>query len=311
MSKPEKRKIIIDTDPGIDDAIALCYALAHPRLEVIALTSIFGNVSAQLAADNAQRLCDLTEKPVLVAKGADAPLCIESKPVADFVHGKNGFGNISLPASTHTISNKSAAELIVDKVLETPGEITLVPVGPLTNLALALELAPEISTRVKEVVVMGGVFFGKGNVTPFAEANIWNDPHAALRVLSADWPLTMLGLDVTYQINFSRSYLDILASTSQTVGGFLRDACDFYINFYEQNHNFDGCCPHDLLAVAYTVNPEWFGIKKGQLDVTTSGEEIGRTTLSGNSDTSNKSVATTVDREALLDDYQRILAMYN
>lgn len=311
MTKPNRQKIIIDTDPGIDDAIALCYAMAHPNLEVVALTSIFGNVSAQLGADNALRLCDLTGHSIPVAKGADVPRAINPRPVADFVHGSNGFGNINLPEPSRHATSISAAELIVEKVSESPGEITLVPVGPLTNLALALDIAPEIADKVKEVVVMGGVFFSKGNVTPHAEANIWNDPHAAQRVLTADWPVVMHGLDITYQITFDRNYLDKLAQATPIVGGFLRDAADFYIKFYEENHNIKGCCPHDLLAVAYAANPQWFNTEAGVLDVVTSGEEIGRTTTSASAGSPNKAVATKVDRDALLHDYLQVLATYS
>ncbi len=302
------KKVIIDTDPGIDDAMALCYALAHPQLNVLALTTIFGNVAVGLAAQNALRLCELTGTSIPVALGAAKPLVIEPHPVADFVHGTNGFGNIELAAPTGSLDRRPAAELIVDMVREQPGEITLIPVGPLTNLATALELAPDIAGKVAEVIIMGGVFYREGNVSEFAEANIWNDPHAAKAVMTADWPVVMHGLDITYQIDFDRDYLDRLASASPVAGRFLRDAAEFYIKFYQQHHDFEGCCPHDLLAVAYATNPEWFVTETGNLDVTTEGTQIGRTTTSATTATANKRIALEVDRSALLSEYHAVVS---
>ncbi|OED42533.1 hypothetical protein AB833_05850 [Chromatiales bacterium (ex Bugula neritina AB1)] len=300
------KKVIIDTDPGIDDAIALCYALSHPKLEVLALTSIFGNVSTELATQNALRICELCNTSVPVAQGADSPLHIKRNPAPDFVHGVNGFGNIELPVPTTRRDKSSAAELIIDLVREQPGEITLIPVGPLTNLAKALEQAPDIADKVAEVIVMGGVFYASGNVTPFAEANIWNDPHAAQKVLTASWPVVVHGLDITHQIVFDRPYLGRLAAASPRIGGFLHNAAEFYINFYKEQRNIDGCCPHDLLAVAYAANPQWYKTETGRFDVITDGEQIGRTTTTKVCE-SNKQIALDVDRTALIDEYFDIL----
>ena len=301
------KKIIIDTDPGIDDAIALCYAFNHPQLDVLALTTIYGNVAVDLATQNALRLCELNGVTVPVATGAGSPLHIKPNPVADFVHGANGFGEIQLPEPSLQAASHSAAELIVDLINKHPGEITLVAVGPLSNIALALELSPGIATQVKEIIVMGGAFHREGNVTPYAEANIWNDPHAAKHVFTADWPLTVHGLDVTYQISFSPAYLDKLAEQSENVGGFLRDAAKFYIEFYKQQHYFDGCCPHDQLALSYITHPEWFTLENGTLDVATDSESIGKTTID-TTKKSNKFIATGVDREALLKEYAAVLS---
>ncbi len=307
------KKVIIDTDPGIDDAIALCYAIAHPDLDVIAMTSIFGNVSCQLAADNALRLCELNQVKIPVALGAAVPLEITPNVHADFVHGANGFGNIDIPLNNNTLVNLSAAELIVEQVSLHPAQITIIAVGPLTNLALALQLAPEIASKVKEVIVMGGAFYRDGNVTPHAEANSWNDPHAAQIVLSADWPITIHGLDITYQIAFDRDFFANLAKANPTVGSFLKDAADFYIEFYRQQHNFEGCCPHDLLAIVYATNPQWFTCEQANFDVITSGEQIGKTvSVKTNQETDNlknKKIALKVDKDALLADYLATLSL--
>ena len=302
------KKIILDTDPGIDDAIAICYALNHPQLDVLALTTIYGNVAVDLATSNALRLVELNNTTVPVATGTATPLKIAPNPVADFVHGANGFGEIQLPEPTLQAASQSAAELIVELIHKHPGDITLVAVGPLSNIALALELSPDIATLVKEVVVMGGAFHREGNVTPHAEANIWNDPHAARRVLTAAWPLTVHGLDVTYQISFSPAYLDQLAANSDKTGSFLREAAKFYIKFYEKQHNFDGCCPHDQLALSFITHPEWYKLEKGTLDVVTEGESIGKTSIDVTDSNSNKFIATGVDRDALLAEYATVLS---
>lgn len=304
------KKIIIDTDPGIDDAIALCYAIAHPELDVLALTTIFGNVATNLAVDNALRLCELLGVEIPVAKGADVPLSIQPNPVADFVHGLNGFGEVTLPVPSLSASSLSAAELIVDLIHKHPGEISLVAVGPLTNVALALEMSPDIATLVSEVVIMGGAFHCDGNVTPKAEANLWNDPHAGKAVFNAQWPIVVHGLDVTYKIKFATSYLDQLAKNSPRTGGFLRDAAQFYIEFYQRHHNFDGCCPHDLLALSYMTNPEWFTLENGHLDVVINGDSLAQTTIDTTMET-NKFIATGVDSDALLQDYAAILKQTN
>lgn len=305
------KKIIIDTDPGIDDAIALCYAIAHPQLDIRALTSIFGNVSSELAAQNALRLCNLTGADIPVARGAATPLEMAPHPHADFVHGANGFGNIELPVGEQKTASDSAAEMIVNQVHAHPSEITIIAVGPLTNLALALDLAPDIAEKVQEIIVMGGVFYRPGNVTPYAEANIWNDPHAARKVLTASWPVTIHGLDVTYQIAFDHDFFDQIALANPVTGDFLRAAADFYIRFYKERHDFAGCCPHDLLAIVYASNPQWFTCEDAIFDVVTSGEQAGRTLNlmeTGDNVISNKKIATHVNKDALLADYLETIA---
>ncbi len=307
MATPTK-KVIIDTDPGIDDAIALCYAMAHPELEIVALTTIFGNVDTKLATDNAARLCHLMQTSIPVAAGAKTPLSINPNPHSYFVHGDNGFGNIRIPDGTPSVVDDSAADTIVRLIMSNPGQITLVAVGPLTNLALALRQEPEIAARVESVVIMGGVFDKPGNVTPFAEANVWNDPHAAKEVLQADWPLTVLGLDVTHQVSFSREFFDNLAAGNPVAGSFLHDAAEYYIDFYEEKSNFSGCCPHDQLALTFVTNPQWFECESAALDVVTTGEEIGRTIRAHDNQGSAKRIGKQVNADQLRQDYLATLS---
>lgn len=270
-------KLIIDTDPGIDDAMAIQMALAHPAIEVVGLTSVFGNVHVDKATRNALALAQLAGADVPVAEGAAVPLVQPLHPPAYFVHGPEGFGN--LPAFTPAASPdpRPAAQFIVDTINAAPGEITLCPVGPLTNIALALRLDPGITSKVREVVIMGGAVEAKGNVTEFAEANIWNDPHAAAEVLTTDWPMTLIGLDVTEKARCTPEDFAALAAASPLIGGFLNGAVQFYFDWHRQKDVLDGCFLHDPSAVLACVEPQHFTFRDGPLRVVAAGEQIGRT----------------------------------
>ena len=204
-------KIILDTDPGIDDAMAIFFAMQSPDIEILGLTTVYGNVPVSMSAQNALRLCDIAKQSIPVTHGVGMPWVGPESTYAHFVHGDNGFGDIPVAAPLGQLDPRSSAQFIVDTVKANPGEVTLVAVGPLGNLALALRLCPELPSLVKQVYIMGGAAFVKGIVTPLAEANIWNDAHAADIVFGASWPLTMFGLDVTYDIPFAPDFVDILA----------------------------------------------------------------------------------------------------
>ena len=272
-------KLIIDTDPGVDDAMAIFFAFMHPEIEVVGLTAIFGNVTVEKAARNAIALSEIAKVPTPVAMGAKKPLVIPPNPVSDYVHGVEGFGDIP----PHPIKQKAqptdAAQFIVDQINAAPGEITLCPIGPLTNIANALKLDPSIASKVKKVVIMGGAYPMAGNVTEYAEANIWNDPHAADIVFAADWPLVMIGLDVTSQVVCNRDDFAELAKKAPTLGGFLARAADFYIKFYEENVDLSGCYLHDPAAVIACIRPDLFTLENHAIEVKLSGERIGQTAL--------------------------------
>jgi inosine-uridine nucleoside N-ribohydrolase len=256
---PTPRPIIIDTDPGIDDAMAIFFALRHPALDVIGLTTIFGNVTTELATVNALRLLDIAERPdIPVARGAADPLCVPySGPVA-FVHGDDGQGNVDLAPSERQPVDQSAAEFIIEQVLARPGEITLVPIGPLTNLALALRLEPRIAELVDEVVLMGGNALGLGNATPAAEANIRNDPEAADVVFGAAWRVTMVGLDVTHQVRMDDEHLGRYGTIAHPMARHIAAIVPFYRDFYRDRVGIEGIYVHDSSAIAYLVAPELF-----------------------------------------------------
>jgi inosine-uridine nucleoside N-ribohydrolase len=270
------KKVLIDTDPGIDDAMAILFALNSPELEVVGLSAIFGNVHTELATANALRLLEFAGKAhIPVAQGAARPLHLPLDGVADFVHGANGFGEVDLPAPVARAVEQSAAHFIVETVMSHPGEITLVPLGPLTNLALALALEPRIAHQVAGVVLMGGAATVNGNVNPAAEANIINDPHAADRVFTAGWPVTMVGLDVTMATVMDQDYIASLA-TSRT-GALINDICRFYLDFHHRLHGAYAAHTHDPSAIAYLIAPELFTVEYGPVRVITEGLALGQT----------------------------------
>jgi len=274
-------KIIFDTDPGIDDAMALLFIQASPALDLVAVTTVFGNADIDTTTRNALYLKHRFGLTAPVYKGADKPLTRPRNPSPTFVHGENGLGDVELtglvPGQPEA---KPAYQAIIDLAREHPGEITLVAVGPLTNLALALQADPEVATLLKAVVVMGGAFAvaGKpGNVTPVAEANIWNDPEAADRVFTAPWFVTAVSLDVTSQVVMSPAYMEALEATAGPAGAFLNAISKPYAAFYGGRDGIVGCCVHDAAAVAFVIDPSLFQTRRGSIRVITDGIALGQT----------------------------------
>ncbi|MDF1609766.1 nucleoside hydrolase [Hoeflea sp. YIM 152468] len=272
-----KHKIIIDTDPGIDDAMAIAYAIAHPDIEVLALTTIFGNVRTDESTRNALALLEHWGSDADVAEGEPAPLLIPANEPGYLVHGANGFGGVSIPATSRAKHGLDAVDYIIEASKRFPGEVVLCAIGPLTNLARLLERDPEIVTRLKAVVVMGGAVHRKGNVTPVAEANFWNDPHAADQVLAAEWPLVLAPLDCTMPVVFTPDYMQALAKESPLLGEPLAEMAEFYARFYRSYLGIGGCVPHDVMALSWLTVPGAFRLQKGALAVVTDGPAIGQT----------------------------------
>lgn len=272
-------KIILDTDPGIDDAMAIFFAFQSPNIDVLGLTTVFGNVPVEMSARNAVTLCNLADQDIPVTKGVGMPWVGPESTYAHFVHGADGFGEIDFPASDKPLDPRSSAQFIVDTVRANPGEVTIVAIGPLGNLALALRLEPELPKLVKGVNIMGGAAFVRGNVTPVAEANIWNDAHAADIVFSADWDLTMFGLDVTNNVPFDPSFMDTLASKNKKLGGFVQQSSKFYTDFYSQNREDRVCFFHDAFPLAYMIDASLFEITEGHARVSTDPLNRGQTSV--------------------------------
>ncbi len=253
------RKIIIDTDPGVDDAMAIYLALRSPELDVIGLTTIFGNVHTDLATTNALRLLEIAGRSdIPVAKGADNPLAVPFGGPVPFVHGDDGQGNVFLPPPTSKAIDQTAAEFLVEQIMTSPGEITLVPLAPLTNIALALRLEPRIAENVQEVVLMGGNALGPGNATPAAEANIHNDPEAADVVFGASWKVTMVGLDVTHQVWMLPEHMALYGKSSDPMAQHIARILPFYHQFYIRESGIDYIFVHDPSAIVYLIDSSLF-----------------------------------------------------
>ncbi|WP_434139662.1 nucleoside hydrolase [Photobacterium leiognathi] len=275
------KKIILDTDPGIDDAMAILFAEAHPDIDLIGITTVYGNATIDNGMHNALYLKQKFSMEALVAKGTDKPLIRDPVGATVAVHGEAGLGDVTAPNSLDVKAiEKPAYQFIIDSVRANPGEITLVAVGPLSNLALALKATPDIVDLVKEVVVMGGAFGEndhRGNVTPFAEANIHDDPHAADKVFTASWSVVIIGLDVTEESFFTSRYLDELRDDAGEVGQFIWDISRYYLRFYSEKVGMDGCHVHDPSAIAYVIQPSLFKTRRGPIRVVTDGPAEGMT----------------------------------
>ena len=284
----EARKVIIDTDPGADDVMAILLALNSPELDVKALTVVAGNVVVEQGVENALKLVSLAGRcDVTVARGAGQPL-VQKLVTAEYFHGKNGMGDVELPAPTCRADSRFASDLIIELVHQYPHEITLVPVGPLTNLALAISKDPSIVPLVKEVVLMGGGITG-GNATAAAEANIYNDPEAAQVVFEAGWPITMVGLNVTERTLFTRADLEQLAKTHGPQNDFAAGVLKFMVGLAEKL-GAEGTFMHDPLAVGAVVDRSLIRTEDMRVDVETRGEFTRGETVASRHNSSDRKV---------------------
>jgi inosine-uridine nucleoside N-ribohydrolase len=252
-------RILIDTDPGIDDAMAIFYALESPELDVIGLTSVFGNAHTSVCTANALKLLEIADRSdIPVAKGAEAPLAMPYRGPVPFVHGSDGQGNVFLPPPKASPVPIDAAQYIIQSVMNSPGEITLVALGPLTNIATAMRIEPTLTTHLAEIVLMGGNAFVDGNASPAAEANILNDPEAADIVFGADCSIVMAGLDVTEKTLMTSADIARLASIDNPRAQHLAAILPFYEGFYRRRLGIDGIFVHDSTTISYLLAPELY-----------------------------------------------------
>lgn len=273
--------LLFDTDPGVDDAMALLFLHAHPRVQLLGISTVFGNAEVDVTTRNALYLAERFGIDAPVARGAARPLVRPARGAAADVHGDDGLGNLRTPpAPRRSADPRPAHRLIIDTLRAQPGQVTLLAVGPLTNLALALAEEPAIAGWVKQVVVMGGAFGTQGhsgNVSPVAEANIFCDPHAADAVFTAPWPVTVVGLDVTHQVLMDAACFDRLRTQGGEAGAFLCEASQHYIAFYRRVVGVAGCYMHDASAVACVLAPDLFATRPGPVRVVTEGLALGQT----------------------------------
>lgn len=272
-------KVIFDTDPGVDDAMALLFLARHPEIDLVGITTAFGNASIETTTRNAQYLKQQWGISAPIAKGSaeqyDAGRA--THPFPAYIHGDDGLGNIGVPDVVDVpLDPRPAHQFIIDAVKANPGEIVLVAVGRMTNLANALRAAPEIAGLVKEVIIMGGAIDVPGNVTPAAEANIHGDPEAADAVMIAPWKVVVVGLDVTLKTTMSRATMAGLAAKGGKAVELLDKLSQFYIDFYDGQVQ-DSMVVHDTCACVYLVARELFTTRSGVVRVLTTGIGEGMT----------------------------------
>ncbi len=257
MAKPTP--IIIDTDPGQDDAVAILLALASPELEVLGITAVAGNVPLALTEKNARKICELAGRPdIKVYSGAIRPM-VRNLVTAEHVHGKTGLDGPVLPEPTMPLQGQYAVDFLIDTLMtRDAGTVTLCALGPFTNIALALVKEPRIASRIARIVAMGGGFFEGGNVTPAAEFNIYVDPHAARIVLDAGIPCTLIPLDCTHQALTTAKRVARFRDMGNKTGAATAALLDFFERFDEQKYGTDGGPLHDPCVIAWLLKPELF-----------------------------------------------------
>ena len=268
------RKIIIDTDPGQDDAVAILLALASPEeIEVLGITAVAGNVPLSLTQKNARIVCELAGKPdTKVFAGCDTPIA-RKLVTAEHVHGKTGLDGPTLPDPVMELTDGHAVDFIIDTLRAEPeGTVTLCPLGPLTNIATALTKAPDIASRIQEIVLMGGAYFEVGNITPAAEFNIYVDPEAAKIVFACGAPITVMPLDVTHKALVTKPRNDAFRALGTPVGVAVAEMTDFFERFDKEKYGSMGAPLHDPCVTAYLIKPELFTGRHINVEIETSSD---------------------------------------
>jgi purine nucleosidase len=270
-------RIIIDTDPGVDDALAFLLALASPEIKLEALTTTQGNITLEKATRNALSVLELCHAShIPVARGSLLPLVQPLRASAD-VHGESGIGNSRLPEPETQPVSQHAVDYLIERVLAEPGEISIFPIGPLTNIAMAIRKEPRFAGAVKELVIMGGAILEHGNITPLAEFNIYVDPHAAHIVFHSGIPITLIPLDVTHRCLLKQEHIDRLMKIDSPISRFIREAMEVYLEASLQL-GYEGSSLHDPLTLATIIAPELLTLKEYYVDVDISdGVSMGKT----------------------------------
>ena len=268
------RKIIIDTDPGQDDAVAILLALASPEeIDVLGITAVAGNVPLSLTQKNARIVCELAGKPdTKVFAGCDTPIA-RKLVTAEHVHGKTGLDGPTLPDPEMELADGHAVDFIIDTLRSEPeGTVSLCPLGPLTNIATALTKAPDIASRIQEIVLMGGAYFEVGNITPTAEFNIYVDPEAAKIVFACGAPITVMPLDVTHKALVTKPRNDAFRALGTPVGVAVAEMTDFFERFDKEKYGSQGAPLHDPCVTAYLIKPELFTGRHINVEIETSSD---------------------------------------
>lgn len=265
------KRILIDADPGIDDSCAILLALASPELSLEGISVVHGNSSLEQGTINGLSILELAlASHIPLAKGCENPL-VQPSLLAPETHGNTGLGYAKLPSPRTKPVVQHGCDFLIEKILSSPGEITLVAIGPLTNVALAIRQQPRIVDSIKELIIMGGAIRHEGNTTALAEFNTYVDPHAAHIVFHAGIPTTLVPLDVTYQCILTTQDVERLQSIESPISTFIKDATRFYMEYHEDYQGIEGCVINDPLALALTFAPELCDYQELPVDVDISG----------------------------------------
>lgn len=266
------QKIIIDTDPGQDDAVAILLALASPEIELLGVVAVAGNVPLALTQVNARKVLELAGRAdIPVFAGCDAPLS-RDLVTAEHVHGKTGLDGIELPAPRMPLQDQHGVDFIIETLRREPaGSVTLVPIGPLTNIAEAFRRAPDIVARVQQIVLMGGAYFEVGNITPAAEFNIYVDPEAAAEVFGAGAPLVVLPLDATHEALTSRDWVAAMRALPGRCGPAVASWTDFFERYDREKYGSEGAPLHDPCTIAWLIRPDLFEGRRINVEIETEG----------------------------------------
>ncbi|MEJ6761355.1 MAG: nucleoside hydrolase [Candidatus Planktophila sp.] len=298
-------KVILDTDPGIDDALALILLKAMPEISLQAITTTHGNTTVQKCTVNALKLVELLGmQNIPVAEGAHEPL-VRSLSIAEETHGDTGLGYAILPTPTLKAIEGKAANLIIKIVNANPGEITILCIGPVTNLALALLIDPSLRKKIKRVVSMAGTIHHPGNATPSSEYNVFCDPEAFDILLRSGIDLTIIPLDVTYKCLFTKAHVERLSGSKAEIHDFIERSTAFYMEFHAEYQGIQGCAINDPLAAAILVNPKLVTFRDYYLDIELHGEfttaKISADHFSATGNAPNAKVAMEVDVDGFMD----------
>lgn len=269
----EPRKIIIDTDPGQDDAVAILLALGSPELEILGITAVAGNVPLALTEKNARKICELAGRPDMKVYAGSVRPMVRELVTAEEVHGKSGLDGPDLPEPTMPLQEQHGVDFIVETLMREPaGAVTLCPLGPLTNIGHAMVREPGIVPRIREIVLMGGGYFEGGNTTPAAEFNIYVDPHAADIVFRSGVPIAMMPLDVTHKALTTGARIRAFRDLGTKVGIATAEMLEFFERFDEGKYGTDGGPLHDPCVIAWLLKPELFGGRHVNVAVETASE---------------------------------------
>ncbi|RWZ58024.1 nucleoside hydrolase [Halobacillus fulvus] len=267
----QKRKVILDCDPGHDDAISIILGASKvSNLDIVGITTVAGNVEVEKNTLNALKVCDMIGlHDVPVAQGATKPL-LKTREIAGEIHGETGLDGPELPEPSRAAIDQHGVDFMIEKLLHTKEKITLVPTGPLTNIAMAMIREPGIMANIEEIVLMGGGTFG--NWTPAAEFNIWVDAEAAKVVFESGVPVTMFGLDVTHKALATKEVVERFSAIGNPVSNFVVELLDFFSKTYKDVFGFEAGPIHDACTTAYLIDPDIFDFKQVHVDIETKGE---------------------------------------